>query len=267
LAGAWATGQVLLERHATFAMHERELEWRARMLLLHPASAVMAVEPVHTRWWLLPSAESVIALVACALVTAAVVTGGRRLWAMLPAAFPLTLLLGVGDGNSLGLGWMQPSPHFFAWLRAGAAVDAAALVAVAVLLGVCLPRRRATPPLAPAVLRTLPIAVIAFGYWYVGHPFPDDHDRLFITRALLLVLAAAVIATLDLPLAVRALTLFVLPFADPNMSDGLIVGYTNWSTYLDHVGVGAATMAYVLGAPYIVMKLRRFKQASVSPAN
>lgn len=246
LVAAWATGQVLLERHAVFAMQESE--------------------PVHTRWWLLPSVESLIALAACALVAAVVVTGGRRPWAMLPAAFPLTLLLGVGDGNSLGLGWMQPFQHMFAWLRAGAVVDAAVVVAVALLLGIGLPRRRATTPLASAVLRTLPIAVIAFGYWYVGHPLPDDHDRLFIARSLLLVLAAAVIATLELPLAVRALTLFVLPFADPTMSDGLIGGYTNWSTYLDHVGVGAATMTYVLGAPYVVMKLRRIKPATVSPA-
>jgi hypothetical protein len=114
------------------------------------------------------------------------------------------------------------------------------------------------------VLRTLPISVIAFCSRYVGHPFPDDHDRLFITRTLLLVLAAAVVATLELPIAARLLTLFVLPFVDPNLADGLIDGYASWWIYIRHVGVAGATVLYVLAAPYIAMRLRRLKPATVS---
>lgn len=254
LIGSWFGAQLLLLRHAQIAMFHDEVRHYHQFLAMHPTYPPLPPIPVHTRWWLQPAAESLVALVACAVVAAVIAAGGRRLWALLPAAFPLTLFLGVGDGNSLGLGWMQPFRHLVVWLRTGAAVDALAVAALAVLLSMLLPRRRATMSLAPAVLRTLPIAVIAFGYWYVGHPFPDDHDRLFVARTLLLVLAAAVIATLQLPLAVRVLTLFVVPFVDPNLSDGLIGGYTSWMTYLHHVGVGAATLLYVLGAPYLVKK-------------
>lgn len=256
LIGGWFGAQLLLLRHAQIAMFHEEVHRYHLFLAMQPTYPPPPPVPVHTQWWLQPAAESLVALVACAVVAAVIAAGGRRLWALLPAAFPLTLFLGVGDGNSLGLGWMQPFQHLVTWLRAGAAVDAATVAALAVLLSVLLPRRIATTSLAPAVLRTLPIAVIAFGYWYVGHPFPDDHDRLFVTRTLLLVLATAVIATLRLPLAFRVLALFVVPFADPNLTDGLMGGYTSWMTYLHHVGVAAATLLYVLGAPYLVQKVQ-----------
>lgn len=259
LALAWAIAQLLLARHTQIAMFHHELRARIQFLAMHPTLTPPLPVPVNTRWWLFPAVESLIALLACSLVATMTAAGGRRRWALLPAALPLTLLLGRGDGNSLGLGWLQPFSHMYAWLTVGALVDALVVAGIAVLLGFSLPRRRATTPIAPAVLRTLPIAVIAFGYWFVGHPFPDAHDRLFVTRTLLLVLSAAVIASLRLPLAGRTLVLLVLPFTDPTMADGLIGGYQTWWTYLHHVDVAAATMAYVLGVPYLASRFRQLR--------
>jgi hypothetical protein len=245
-------------------MFHDELRARIQFLAMHPTIPPPLPVPVQTRWWLLPAVESLIALVACSLVAAMIAVGGRRRWALLPAALPLTLLLGRGDGNSLGLGWVQPFSHMYTWLTVGALVDTAVVAGIALLLGFSLPRRRATTPLAPAVLRTLPVAVVAFGYWFVGHPFPDAHDRLFVTRTLLLVLGAAVIATLRLPLVVRTLVLLVLPFTDPNMADGLIGGYQTWWTYLHHLDVAAATMAYVLGVPYVASRFPRLRRSATA---
>jgi hypothetical protein len=106
----------------------------------------------------------------------------------------------------------------------------------------------------------MPIAVVAFGWWLIGSPLPDDHDRIFVTRTLLLVLTSAVVVTLRLPLVVRLAVLLVLPFADPVMSDGLIGGYQTWWTYLHHVDVAVATALYVSGPDL----LRRLRRASTS---
>jgi hypothetical protein len=258
LAAAWTTAQLLLGRHAVVVMHQEAIRWQQRIRLLHPDTLLGPVQPVHARYWLLPALASLLALLACATVASALVVGGRRLWALvLVGAAPLSFFLGRGDATSLGLAWAQPSSHMQTWLTAGAIVDALVVVAVTVLLMIALPHRVAVVPLAPAVLRTLPIAVVAFGYWLIGNPLPDTHARFFVTRALLLILAAAVVATARLPLVIRLATLFVLPFADPTMVDGLIQGYASWGTYLNHVAVAGATAAYVLAIPALIERLRR----------
>jgi hypothetical protein len=258
LVGGWYAAQLLLAHHAVVAMHEDDIRWQRRMRLLHPDAVFGPVQPIHVRFWLLPATSSALALLACVAVAAALVVGGRRLWALLlVGAAPLSYFLGRGDANSLGLGWVQPFSHMQTWLTAGAVVDAIVVVAATVLLIAALPHRAPVVPLAPAVLRTLPIAIVAFGYWLIGNPLPDTHARLFITRALLLILAAAVIATARLPLVVGMLTLFTMPFADPTMVDGLIRGYATWGTYLNHVAVAGATAAYVLAIPALIQRLRR----------
>ena len=257
VVGAWFTAQLLLARSGVLAMHRDELDWRHRTRLVHPDAVFAPVQPVHWRYEVFLSVASLAAMLACAVVAAGLVLGGRRAWAVgLTAAAPLTYFLGRGDANSLGLGWGLHINHMQMWLDAGAVVDAIVVVALTGLLIALLPHRTAEVPLAPAILRTLPIAVVAFGYWLIGNPLPDTHARFFVTRALLLILAAAVIATARLPLVARALTLLVVPFVDPTMADGLIQGYGTWGTYLNHVAVAAATGAYVLGVPALLSQLQ-----------
>lgn len=267
LVSAWLTTQLLLTRSGVLAMHKDELQWRHRMRLVHPDAVFSPVQPVHLRYALLLAVASLVALIACAAVASVLIVGGRRLWAfLLLAAVPLSYFIGRGDANPLGLGWGMRLHGTQTWLDAGAVIDSVVVVALTGLLLALLPRRTAVVPLAPAVLRTLPIAVVAFGYWLIGNPLPDTHARFFVTRALLLILAAAVIATTRLPLVVRALTLFVVPFADPTMADGLIQGYGTWGTYLNHVLVAAATGAYVLAVPFLTQLQARNRAGSASSA-
>ena len=256
LTGAWFVAQLLLARHAQLAMYHQAQVMHERFLRMHPTVPVNPPMPVHTRYWLQPAAESVIALLACYLVAGALVIGGRRRWALLVVALPLTVFVSRDDASSLGLAWLQPFGHMRAWVETGGLVDALTVLAAIVAMGYIAPRREATTPVLPAVLRTLPIAIVAFGWWLVGSPIPDPSDRLFITRTLLLVLAAAVVATARLPLLVRIAVLFVMPFADPNMADGLIWGYTSWETYIHHVAVAGATVLYVAGMPAAIARLR-----------
>lgn len=216
-----------------------------------------------------PAVASLVAMLACAAIASVLVVGGRRLWAaLLLAAAPLTYFVGRGDANSLGLGWGTHLNNMQGWLAAGAVVDSVVVVSLTGLLVALLPHRTPVIALAPAVLRTLPIAIVAFGYWMIGNPLPDSHARFFVTRALLLILAAAVVATAQLPLVVRALTLFVVPFVDPTMADGLIQGYGTWGTYLNHVTVAGVTGAYILAVPALTQRLpgRRASDLAVTPS-
>src|SRR4051794_19750778 len=195
----WAAGQLLLGLHTSQVLHAHEVSWLRQMRQVHPGAVFGHVHPVETRAWVLPAVAGLIALLSCLVTSTGLLAGGRRPWALLPAVFPLTLFLSLRDGNSLGLSWFQPFAHLGTWLAVGAVTDAVVVLALAAAVARAVPRRAAPPPVLPALLRTLPIAVIAFGWWLVGRPLPDPHDRLFVTHALLLVLAAGVIATLRLP--------------------------------------------------------------------
>jgi hypothetical protein len=65
---------------------------------------------------------------------------------------------------------------------------------------------------------------------------------------------------------VRVAVLFVLPFADPNLSDGLILGYQSWGTYLHHFAVGGATALYVGGMPWLVSRLGKPESPIITTA-
>ena len=258
LISTWSSTQFLLTRSGMLTMHRDALTFRHHMRLLHPDASFGPVQPVHLRYAVLLAAASMVAMLACAVIAGALIAGGRRLWAvLLLAAAPLTFFIGRGDATSLGLGWGMHVHNMQSWIDAGALIDTAVVVSLTGLVVALLPHRAAVIPLAPAVLRTLPLAIAAFGYWLVGNPLPDPHERFFVARALLLILAAAVIATARLPLVVRGLTLLVVPFADPTMADGLIQGYGTWGTYLNHVLVAAATGGYVLGVPALTQRIRR----------
>lgn len=250
----------LVLMHRAFVLYRLQDErFRARIHAEHPDALLGPVITFQTHQWVEPALEGALALVCCLIVAVALAAGGRRYWAFLPVAFPLSALVGkLADGNTLGLAWSaQAGPQPGHWLAWGIVIDT---VTVALLSWFVLRLRLVTPPPADgqgtALLRAVPVAVVVLGWWLVGHALPDNADRILVVRALLLVAASALLVTTRLPLPARAAVLLLLPFIDPVMVDGFVLAYRSGWNYLDQVAVVAATAAYVAGVPWLLARVR-----------
>src|SRR4051812_18418398 len=97
LVTLWFVAQVLLARHAALAMYRNTLAQEAHLDRIHPGVQFIPPQSVQTGDWLQPSLAGLVALVACLLVTAALLAGGRRRWSLLPTLVPLSLFAGLHD--------------------------------------------------------------------------------------------------------------------------------------------------------------------------
>jgi len=260
----WVVAQMWLAHHAIDLYRRQDEIGRARLLARRPDVVLAPVPAWHASQWLLPAVAGAVALICCALLSGVLAAGGRRVWAvLLPLAFPLSALVGrLLDGNSLGLAWsMQPTREPWHWFALGVAVDGCTVLSVALLALRVVPRCDAAPSATTSLLRTIPLAVVAIGWWLIGHATPTSDDRILLTRTLLLLVAVAVVVTARLPVWARLASPLVLPFVDPVLTDGLLENYHGSTYYLHRVAVGLAAAAYVGCVPWLVARVRKLSAA------
>jgi hypothetical protein len=270
---AWYAGQVALDRQSLRQSYRNQMQWYRQAVAAHrhPQIALLRPHPFHRSFAQYPANGGLVAAATCVVLIALLVLGGRRWWTFAVALLPASVFLGLGDGSSLSESWQQPPSHWGPpyptshWVQLGGAVDAAMLLLVAGIAAWTLPRRTGGSAM-PAVLRSVPLAVVAFGYWLIGHAIPDDADRILVGRLLLLILAAAVITTLQLSPALRLALLVVLPFADPDLALGAIQGWDNWSIYWHGLEVATATATYAGGAAFVHKRLA-WRRPSPAPTS
>lgn len=275
----WAAAQVWLTHRGVAQSYAHAAQVRAALRVRFPDMTFLGSLTPHASEWLLPALASAVAFAVVLLAAAALAwTGRRRSAAVLGVAAALAPAAGrFGDAQGLGLGWLQPgSADIQTWYAAGTAVDAVAVLAAVLLV------LRAVEPVRPAVatravlVRALPPLIAVAGWWQLRHAFPDAADLVWLARAVVAVLAVALLtAAGSRLLALGAVA--VLPWADAEFGFGLLTAHTA-APALPNAGVGLwlshsawllAVAAAVAVAPYAARSWRRVFRAreQVAPAS
>lgn len=254
----WTTAQFWLCWHAEAFLNAAAGSTASQFQSSHPGVFVI-VHQLPTTLWMRAGLESVAGVLLPTIVAVFLVAGGRRWLAMAVAAYPLSSVLGgFHGGESLGLGWAQPTAVRL-WFAYGVAVDTALLILVVGLLVSAMPARESALPIRWGFTRVVPVVITLTGWWVMRHPAPTAHDWVWLGDAVTFALVAALLADSDLPIASRAVAIgLVLPLATGTILNDLIaphqIGFPAMY-FLHHTLIASATAAYVLGAPKLFRRL------------
>lgn len=265
---AWSGAQLWLTHRLAWAAYHKDAADLYRLVRLHPTDHVVMPQPVQPRFWLVPGLASVLTALALVAVAALLVRGGRRWWALVVTAAPAAnFWYGWEDGRALGNGWVQLTrDHLVRWEVTGTIVDTAMLALVVAALVATVPRRTTAGPIGPVLLRALAPMVVLFGWWQMRNPLPDQVHEIWLIQALAWVLLVALLADAELPLSVRAGAVFVvLPFGSLGTTWSALLG-DNGIRWLHHDLFAAAVVAYAVGVPALVERLRHRPAVETVPA-
>jgi hypothetical protein len=255
---AWSGLQLWLTHRAVAALEAHDRAAHARLAALH-ARHLAPVMAIPDSVWVRAGVESSAAMILLVAMIAALVIGGRSRWAALLAAVPGAVVLGgFQDGASLGLGWDQPTSSVRHWLMAGTAVDTAVALALAAFVVQALPRPAASASARWTLVRAAPVVVVLTGWWVMRNQYDEPVDRIWLARAVVFVVMAALLARSSLRLAARAVVVTVgLPLCWFGVLDAVIGGGAfPVAGVVHHALVAVVTGLYVAAVPAVLARYR-----------
>lgn len=260
VTAAWYVAITVVNRRAVDELRSHNLAFNQR-LVAHGQPPLRI--PVSDTLWV---REGLLALLFGVLLIGLgsfVEAGGHRRWGLFVVAeFALSpLVAGLNSGWGAIADWGQPHSNLEAWRLVGIGVDALFAVSVVGLLVVGARNRAAFDRSVPAVARSVPGLVLVTGWWVMRHQYSDPDNRVWLARALLFVLVAALISRSALPVTARVLGVVVLlPLCSQTVVWDLLgdFHYVSFPTayFLRHAAVAAGVGLYAAGVPVVVQRLR-----------